>query len=88
MGIVMTASAAVVEVAPPAVTGGLTRTILLEVMGEDTTIEDGLVTTVETTFPLELGCSLITGLEMWEEEVVMIWCRWWVVEAMWAWLPW
>jgi hypothetical protein len=38
MGIVITAS-------------GLTRTILFEVIGEDTTIEDGLpVTTVETIF--------------------------------------
>lgn len=56
MGMVMTAS-------------GLTRTILLEVMGEDTTMEDGLVTDellIEVVAPE--GCNRITGLETVEED--------------------
>ena len=46
---------------------GLTRTILLEVIGEDTTMEDGL--TMEVA-----GCSLMTGLETVEAaEGVITW---------------
>lgn len=54
MGIVITDSVTL-EAAVEADVGGLTRTILLEVMGEDTTMEDGLLT--------DVGCSRISGLE-------------------------
>ena len=69
MGMVITSEA--VEVTVEVV--GLTRTILLEVMGLLTTIEDGLFTTVDTTFDVELGCNRITDLAVWPCEVVIIW---------------